>query len=118
MRARRRTDDDAGWRRGAVRHLGRSTDIGRAPGQERVDAGTAARFLLVAELAVAVAVGAVVIIVTGGAVSQPDGFAALVAWGTFVFVVAGLDWQRRRPQSPIGRLLVLLGFAQALQALQ
>ena len=42
----------------------------------------------------------------------------MIAWSTVSFVGVGLYWQRRRPSSWIGIVLVVLGFVLAAEALQ
>jgi signal transduction histidine kinase len=67
--------------------------------------------------ATAASVG-VVVIATGGRVVNPDGFTALVVWGTVTCVAAGLYWQSWRPNNRLGGMLVLAGFAVAGESLQ
>ncbi|HSP74390.1 MAG TPA: hypothetical protein VLN26_18620, partial [Gaiellaceae bacterium] len=57
-------------------------------------------------------------ILTGGVVANPDGFAALQLWSTLTFAAAGVYFESWRPGNRIGRLLVIISFLVSVQALQ
>ncbi|HSP74154.1 MAG TPA: histidine kinase [Gaiellaceae bacterium] len=60
----------------------------------------------------------VVVMVTGGVLTNPDGFAALVVWTTVGTVAAGLYMQTWRPGNVLGGLLIVDGFLVALHSFQ
>lgn len=72
---------------------------------------------VVATLAVVAASLGMVAIESGGAIASPNGYAALIAWGTVTFVAAGLYWRRWRPGNPLAGVLVLIGFLVAALSL-
>lgn len=90
---------------------GASTRAGRAV------AALSSPFIVLSLAATAASVG-VVVMVTGGVLTNPDGFAALVVWTTVGTVAGGLYMQTWRPGNILGGLLILNGFLVALHSLQ
>jgi len=85
-------------------------------GRDHRPPSRAATFVL-AGLGVAVAVMLIVLANTGSPIEQPGLRAFLACWVTVPYIGAGLIAWRRRPQSRLGVLMVVAGFATFLNFL-
>jgi signal transduction histidine kinase len=73
--------------------------------------------LTIVGAALASSLGGVILITTGGVVTDPVGFAVVVVANVLGFALAGLLWVRSRPWSIFGRVLVAKVAVVALTAL-
>ena len=72
----------------------------------------------VAIAAVLTAVVTASLTVAAGVLVRPDWFALFAAYNVVAFAAVGLLWRRRRPQSHVGLMLLLLAATLAVVALQ
>ena len=103
----------------AARELQADRDVGEQPfHSSRLSARRpTASELLVAIAAIVAAAAAAAVVLSARAISNPDGYAFVLALNVLVFVFAGLAWRRARPWSPYGHALIAFGLASSLYSL-